>query len=329
MHDMAVVLISKNQEWNIPRLIESVLKETVDQGLVEVILVDSASTDKTIEFAKPYPIQIVQLHADQRLTAAAGRYTGMRHTSAEFVLFLDGDMQLCPGWLDRAFTLMDTRPEVAVIAGQVIDVPKNSHVDMTAIPDSGDDVAITLIRNTGGAAMYRRSVLDQVGAFNPYLYSDEEPELCIRIRHAGHQIVRIETPIVYHHTDPRGEIQTVIGRWRRNLYLGAGQNLRHHLSSDILWPYLRERGYGIIPGAGLLVGIISFVWALVSGKWLWFGAWVLFFVSTIALYAGRERSISRGIARILERLFIADGTLRGFLLRPQTQETSPIRFDRV
>jgi glycosyltransferase involved in cell wall biosynthesis len=328
MSKLAVVLISKNQDWSIPRLIESVLGQTAHLESVEIVLIDSASTDKTVEVAGAYPIQIVRLHADQRLTAAAGRHTGLQQTSAELVLFLDGDMQLCPGWLDRALQLFSERPDVAVVTGKVIDVPTHANLDLNALTVAQGDGAVTSIQYTGGAAMYRRSVLEQVGSFNPYLYSDEEPDLCIRIRHTGYQIVRIQAPLAYHYSDPRKQIPTLIARWRRNLYLGTGQNIRYHLGTPHLWPYVRERGYGFVPGLGVVAGLVSLGWSLRSGQWLWFNLWAFLLASLIVLQAGRKRSVSKALASVLERLLIFDGMLRGFLLPRRSSATDPIRFDR-
>jgi glycosyltransferase involved in cell wall biosynthesis len=91
MTELSVVLISKNQEWNIARLVESVLKETDRLPAREIVLVDSASTDRTIEIAAQYPISVLRLCPKQRLTAAAGRYVGTKQTRGGLVLFLDGD----------------------------------------------------------------------------------------------------------------------------------------------------------------------------------------------------------------------------------------------
>ena len=63
----------------------------------------------------------------------------------------------------------------------------------------------------GGAAMYRRSTLEEVGPFNPWMHSDGEPELCVRIRHAGYRILKLGHPIAYHYSDPDGIISTAVG----------------------------------------------------------------------------------------------------------------------
>ena len=203
MTKLAVVLISRNQGWNIARLVESVLNDTACVQSTEILLVDSASHDDTVEVASRYPIGIIRLRPDQLLTPSAGRYIGYRNTEGALILFLDGDMELYPGWLEKALKVIDTKPDAAAVTGQLVDLPKTavaSYKTPTAMPDR--DTAI-LVPFAGGAAMYRRSVLEAVGTFNPYLRSDEEPELCIRIRHAGYSVIQLEYPIAYHYSDPR------------------------------------------------------------------------------------------------------------------------------
>jgi len=85
--ELSIILISHNQSWNIPRLIESVLHETTFVQEREILLVDSASSDGTAELAATFPIRVLRLPASQRLTAAAGRYVGCKHTSGKLVLF--------------------------------------------------------------------------------------------------------------------------------------------------------------------------------------------------------------------------------------------------
>src|SRR5947207_107298 len=99
MIQVSVVLITRNQAWNVGRLVKSVLSKASPFLSIEVTLVDSASTDPTVSLACAYPINVVVLDEDQRLSAAAGRYVGYQQSSssARFVLFLDGDMELHDG----------------------------------------------------------------------------------------------------------------------------------------------------------------------------------------------------------------------------------------
>ncbi|MCL4488735.1 MAG: glycosyltransferase [Chloroflexi bacterium] len=330
MVDLSIVLISRNQEWNIARLIESVLAATARVASKEIVLVDSASSDKTIEIAQHYPISILRLRPGQRLTSHAGRYVGTRFTSGDYVLFLDGDMALCPGWLERALAVMRDQPDVAAITGHWYDYPR---ADGTAGSPNPAQLKLadrdTDVSRVGGAAMYRRSVLEQVGTFNPYFYSDGEPELCVRIRHAGYRILRLGSPIAFHYSDPVEAISTLIARWKRNLWLGMGQSMRYHLGTPLFIPYVRERGYGCVPIVVLVVGLLSFLWALAMREWLWLGLWASGLCVIVIGDALRKRSLYRALYSLVNRLLVVDGTLRGFLIPPGNPATYRGKFDVI
>lgn len=329
MVKLAVVLISKNQAWNIARLIESVQQGTACISPPEIVLIDSASTDETVELASHYPIDILRLCPNQPLTPAAGRHLGYKHTTGDLILFLDGDMELHSGWLDKALQTMQARPEAAVVTGQVIDLPKTAGPkDKPALRELNGDMVIE-IPYSGGAAMYRRSVLEQVGSFNPYLHSDEEPELCFRIRHAGYHILQLKCPIAYHYSSPNTALSTLVGRWKRNLYLGTGQVLRYSLGKELLWPYFRERGYGCVPALGLAAGFSSFLWSIKTRRWIWLNIWALLVLMIVAGDVYRKRSLYRAIHSLFHRILIVDGTVRGFLLKPFDPESYPLKFEVI
>jgi glycosyltransferase involved in cell wall biosynthesis len=330
MTDLSIILITKNQEWNIARLIQSALAGTSRVSSRELVLVDSASTDRTIDIASSYPISIIRLLSDQRLTSHAGRYVGYKYTSGDLVLFLDGDMELCKGWLEKALTIIESRPNVAIVAGPWIDLPiETHHSDEVKYKQCSLKEPDTEVTWVGGAAMYRRSVMEQVGTFNPWLYSDGEPELCVRVRHAGYKIIRVGHPIAYHYSDPSEAISTAVRRRRRNLYLGMGQSLRYHFGTELFWPYLRERGYGCIPTMVLLAVIISLITSVATGNWMWFGGWMLLSGLVLVTYWLRKRSLYAVIRGLIHRLFIIEGTIRGFLLEPLDSFSCTPRFEVV
>jgi glycosyltransferase involved in cell wall biosynthesis len=324
---LAVVLITRNQAWNVDRLLASVARETAALPGTEVVLVDSASTDATTELAARHPIEVLRLRCDQPLTPAAGRFVGYGRTTGDLVLFLDGDMELVRGWLAAALAALDARPDLAVVTGEIVDLPREAPAP-EASPGPVAPAAHA-IPYTGGVALHRRAVLDAVGQFNPYLHSDEEPELCLRIRRAGHRIERLGLPAVHHYTDPPGALATVIGRWRRRLYLGAGQAIRHNLRSGLLGSYVRERGYGLLPGVGLVAGVAAFMRSATTRSWTVFGLWTLLVSGVVAGDLARRRSPRQTAHSLLERLLILDGTVRGFLLRPLDPADYPARYDVV
>jgi glycosyltransferase involved in cell wall biosynthesis len=335
MTELSVVLISKNQEWNTARLIESVLRETGPISAREIVLVDSASTDRTTEIAAEYPISVLKLSPEQRLSAAAGRYVGYKWITGDLVLFLDGDMELCQGWMNKALTVMHTRPEVAAVCGQVIDRPKEFQISNKEIqtlrvncpnPSSNEDAGVDVLHG-GGAAMYRRSVLERVGTFNPYLYSDEEPELCLRIRYAGYRVLRLPCAIAFHYSSSPEAFTTLLGRRNRNLWLGFGQNIRYYIGSPLLWPYLRERGWVAAPIIILFIGFLAAIASFKTSEWGWLALWCLSLIVMMIGISVRKRSMKRALFSLFQRLLILEGTLRGVLLKPYDPTGYPGRYD--
>jgi GT2 family glycosyltransferase len=334
MTDLSVVIITKNQLWNVDRLVGSVLREIADVPAAEVLLVDSGSEDGTPERAAQHPIGVLCLLPDQPLTAALGRYVGGRETTGELVLFLDGDMELCPGWLDRALRTMDERTDVAAVAGTVVDVPVDTPGTTGHWPDDvvaawRRDPVPREITNTGGAALHRRSVLEATGSFHPFLRSEEEPELCLRIRDAGYRVLHLDTPVALHYSTPARTVGTLLARRRRRLYEGMGQVMRHHVGTPLGRTYLRERGYGLVPGLGVLVGAGALATGIGARRWWPFALWATALSSTVGIHAARRRSVGDAMFSLMQRACIVEGTVRGFVTEPVVPEAHPARFEVV
>jgi glycosyltransferase involved in cell wall biosynthesis len=328
--ELSVVLISRNQEWNIARLIESVLARTASVAEREIVLVDSASTDRTVEIACGYPVTVLRLSTDQRLTSHAGRYTGFKNTTGEYVLFLDGDMELYDGWLEKALDVLAQRPEVAGVTGPWIDLPIDTRPGDPAYGQP-PQAAEGPMKRFGGAGIYRRAVLDAVGPFNPHLHSDGEPEMCVRIRYAGYKLLQIAHPVAYHYSEPAYKISTLVGRRSRNLYKGTGQAMRYHFSRDfrLFLMYTRERGYAILPGLAVLVGMLGAARGCITGRWRLFKLWSALAGAALAGYAYRRRSVYQMVRGVVLRLFMIEGTIRGFFIPVDAHETYPMRFEVV
>jgi glycosyltransferase involved in cell wall biosynthesis len=326
---LSVVIITRNQDWNVARLIRSVINATAALGeQAEIALVDSASTDDTVSIAAQFPVAVYALAADQRLTAAAGRYVGFMNTTGEYVLFVDGDVELIAGWLSTAIDVLDADDSIAVVGGRRIDVPLEATGERHLVDEeTATPVAVYDVKHAGGDALYRRSVLDEVGTFNPFIYSDEEPELCIRIRYrGGRRVVRLDRAMDLHYTEPIDQFATLVGRAGRNLYVGHGQNLRMLLGSDLLIPYVRERGHGLLPLAWVVLGPGALAVSALTGSIVWIGVWLLVPVLTVGVYAVRKRSIRKAFHSLLKRSLVLAGTVRGFTMTPEDAADYPARL---
>src|SRR5216683_728057 len=87
-----MVLITHNEESNLPRTLDSVTP-LVRDGQGEIIVVDSGSTDRTLEIAQSYGAKIF---SEPWKGFAAQKNSAMENASGDWVLQLDADEALEP-----------------------------------------------------------------------------------------------------------------------------------------------------------------------------------------------------------------------------------------
>lgn len=310
---ISIVIIGKNAEWSITRLLESVIAHVPSHYANEIIYVDSASTDGTLQAVSQYPVKSVCLTADRRLCASAGRFVGSQYATGTYITFLDSDMELLGGWLERAIRLLEQHREIAVVSGIQMDAESDVKVQPTG-GHGGDRFTDTPF--AGSAATFRREALESVGTWNPYIVSDEEPELCLRIRRAGYRIVQLQCPSVRHYGYSPPTIGTLLSRRRRRLFVGYGQVMRYHLRTGLLPAYLRERGWVVIPALVVSAGMIALLVTVLSENLYWAAGYLFVVLLAIAADALRSRSVYSAIFHVLHRALILEGTIRGFVRRP-------------
>ena len=112
---LSVVVIGRNEGIRLSRCLESIERMLPLQGSIEVIYVDSDSTDGSLERAEQFKVKAIGLDSANPC-AAAGRNAGWRTAKAPIVLFLDGDTLLEPSFV--ASSIEEFRdPRVAVVFG--------------------------------------------------------------------------------------------------------------------------------------------------------------------------------------------------------------------
>jgi len=166
------------------------LGEAIDSALaqahpaIEVIVVNDGSTDDTRSVACARP---GVRHIEQRNQGApTARNTGLADSRGEYVLFLDADDRLLPHAVALGIQSLDAHPDWSFVTGHVrliaedgssVDVPSQEHPDR--------EPYIALLRSnyiwTPGVVLYRRSILDAVGAFDPSAHGSADYDLNIRI----------------------------------------------------------------------------------------------------------------------------------------------------
>ncbi len=328
---LSVVIIARNEAAHIEPAIRSVLNGVKAWPQTEILLVDSASKDRTVEIAQQYPISIVRLSPEQFLSASAGRYIGMLYTRGEFILHLDGDMELEPGWLEQAIPFLSAHPEAAGVDGYYRNVHiHNGQLLSEELICNDRPGPLSTVSYFCGAALYRRSALEAVGGFNPYLISDEEPELSIRLRHAGFTLLQIPALLCTHHGFLENSWAYILRRLRTNLWAGHGQVMRYHLRSGLLGIVIKElTAFTLFYLLGLLALVIAVGVALFTRSW-----WPLIGVALVegGVIVGfwlKKRSLSETFKSLWLQTAVAYNTVRGFLMKPQLPASYPTKVEVV
>jgi len=101
---VSIIIKAYNEERRIAAAIESALAALADfDG--EVILADSASTDRTVEIAADYPIKIVRLNNPRDRSCGVGAQLGFQYSGGEYLCLMDGDMVLHAGFLEAGLRI--------------------------------------------------------------------------------------------------------------------------------------------------------------------------------------------------------------------------------
>lgn len=101
---LSVALITLNEEANLPRTLESVMP-LVRDGDGEIIVVDSGSTDRTIEIAQSFGAKVF---VESWKGFAAQKNSAMAKASGDWVLQLDADEALEPELADEILIATDS-----------------------------------------------------------------------------------------------------------------------------------------------------------------------------------------------------------------------------
>lgn len=322
--DLSIVIITRNEAKNIARAIESVLRATEQWPQTEILLVDSASTDETVQIARRYPINIVRLPSTWFLSVPAGRLIGMRYTRGELVLHMDGDMELEPEWVNRSVSYALEHPEVGAVGGYWRNVYVKDGIIVGEEDEFHDSQERVLeVKYVGGAALYRRSAIEKMGGFNPYIRGEEGVYLCLGIRNEGYKVVRLPYLMSWHYSVPPQSMAYSLRRLRLDMWLGFGQAPRYYWGTRLFWRYLKERGSFLVYLVSVLITIITLLISILSRNIGLFGGWVLIVVGFLLVFTIKKRSISKTLVSLIAHTGIAYSAVRGFLMVPKSPSEYP------
>jgi GT2 family glycosyltransferase len=195
---VGVVVIGRNEGKRLERCLHSLLA----QGAGPIVYVDSGSSDDSVAFSRSLGVIVVNLDTSIPFTMARGRNAGFeelqrRYPSLHWVQFVDGDCEVRPDWIAQARAVLSARPEVAAVCGRRRERHPEASI-YNRLADMEWNAPTGEVEECGGDVLFRSPVFIEVGGFNPGMIAGEEPELCVRVRGAGHKILRIDAEMTLH-----------------------------------------------------------------------------------------------------------------------------------
>jgi GT2 family glycosyltransferase len=195
---VGVVVIGRNEGERLVRSLQSV----VASGR-PIVYVDSGSSDDSCANARRLGVEVVDLDMSVPFSAARARNAGYRQLIAtdpdlSYVQFLDGDMEVLPGWIDAAASEMDRDLAIVAVTGW-----RHEREVEASIYNRMCDVEWRLgqvgeVTNFGGDVMIRVDALVAVDGYDERVIAGEDDELGVRLRQAGGRIVHIDHDCTTH-----------------------------------------------------------------------------------------------------------------------------------
>ncbi len=189
---ISVVVPVYNNPADLRECLSALLAESCSQS--EIIVVDDASTDGTVAVAQALGAQVFRLSKNSG--PAAARNHGAEHARGSILFFVDADVVVAGGVIDRVAKFFDEHPEVAAVFGSYDDSPRATGIVSRYrnllhhfVHQNSNPEAATF---WAGCGAVRRRVFRAVNGFDERRYpksSIEDIELGYRLRQAGYRIV--------------------------------------------------------------------------------------------------------------------------------------------
>lgn len=199
MRVSVVVPVWNGVRW-LPGLVASLRAQTL--APLEVLAVDNGSTDASRAWLAEQAPEVRVLEQGKNTGFAAAANRGIQAAGGEAVALVNTDVELEPGWLERALASLAADEDVASVATKLVDL-----ADPAVLYDAGDvlrrdgvceqrgrhrrddgrwDEPGEVFAACAGAALYRRDAVLAVGGFDERLFMYlEDVDLGVRLRLAG------------------------------------------------------------------------------------------------------------------------------------------------
>jgi GT2 family glycosyltransferase len=220
---VSAVILSFNSVSFLDRAIRSLAQDLATSSEQdEIWVVDNGSTDGSSELlhelVREFGGLVNAIYLDHNRGTTVPRNMALRRATGRFLLFMDSDVEVPHGTVDRLIEVCTSRPTCGIVAPQLRYPSGEIQLSTDRFPTVGRKLSRLLAlrsmeRNVAEKDhpdtvdyaisafwLLRRDVLERVGDLDERIfYSPEDVDYCLRVWRAGYQ-VRLETTVsVIHH----------------------------------------------------------------------------------------------------------------------------------
>lgn len=223
---LSIIIVSWNVREDLLRCIRSI-EENKPSCTFEVIIVDNASTDGTVDIIQKHFSEISLIINNDNRGFAAANNQALKKSQSKYILFLGPDTIIHPKSLDILVEFMDSNEDAGACGPKLLNADGSTQDSVRRFPsfrgalhrhtafkfvgifkgeyrkwlmyDFKNDKQRDVDQVMGAALMIRRSVTEQVGVMDErfFMYY-EEVDLCYRTKQASWRIVYIPEAVITH-----------------------------------------------------------------------------------------------------------------------------------
>jgi GT2 family glycosyltransferase len=210
----SVIVLNWNGRDLLGECLDSVLAQTFRD--FEVVVVDNGSTDGSRELVRERwgpAIRVVALPSN--LGYAGGNNAGIRVAAGRYVVLLNNDTAVDPGWLDALSRATRRHPGAGMFTPKILNYYRRDEIDNTGHVIYHDGLARGRHRlekddgrfdeegealwPSGCAGVYKKDMLDEIGLLDEAFFAyGEDVDLGLRARWAGWTCCYVPDAVVYH-----------------------------------------------------------------------------------------------------------------------------------
>lgn len=228
MVDLSIIIVS----WNVCDLLaaclDSIITTTWDRLELEIIVVDSASSDNTVSMLRDRFPWVRLMPQKENLGFTRCNNIGLQAASGRHLMLLNPDTEIIGEALVTMVNFLDAHPAVGLVGPHTLNSDGTTQSTRRRFPTplvlffestwlqpyaprslldsyyiangAGDEDIIEIDWAQGSAVMARRAVYEQIGGLDEgYVMYSEEVDWCKRAKDAGWRVVYLGTAHIIHH----------------------------------------------------------------------------------------------------------------------------------